>query len=502
MALEKRPPIVAVLGHVDHGKTSLLDCIRASQLQAEEAGGITQSIGAYQVKVNGSKITFIDTPGHEAFTTMRARGGQAADIVVLVVAANEGVQPQTIEAIHHAQAAQVPIIVALNKIDLESAQPERVKAELAKQNLLPVTQGGEVPVVETSATQGIGIRELLNTILATSQKLNLQADPHAHPTGVLLESFLDKKRGPVATVIVKNGTLRVGDIITADRTYARVRALNDWQGNQFQEAPPSTPALVLGFKEVPLPGSSFEYAESTAKAIQRLEELEEKESSPSLRSPVEIAQRIARQAKTKEITEIPLIIKANTQGALEAVQRSLETLQTEQVKLKILHQGIGPISESDILLAASTKSEISGKGIVLGFNVEAERSAQAVAQQERVIYRTYKVIYHLLEELKEVIAGEMDALTPKVLGQAQIKAIFELSNGTHIAGCKVIQGKIKKDHKLQLVREEKIIGEARVVSLRQGKKDVTTVEEGSECGIGMKPELEFRVGDIIQTITE
>lgn len=503
MATEKRPPVVAVLGHVDHGKTSILDKIRASRVQAGEAGGITQSIGAYQVKVKDEKITFIDTPGHEAFTTMRARGGQTADIVVLVVAANDGVQPQTVEAINHAKAAEAPIIVALNKVDLDSAAPDKTKAELANEKVLVEGYGGDIPIVETSATEGVGIDKLLETIVAKSEKLNLQAEAKTHPTGVIIESFLDEKRGPVATVIVQNGTLKVQDVIIAGETYAKVKALNDWQGKRFKEAGPATPTEVLGFKEVPPAGVQFKFVESEKTAQERLEKLKlQKERQESQDQRVSAAERIAQQIKAKELTEIPIIIKADTRGSLEAIQQSLEAVQTEQVKLKVLHAGIGPISEADILLAASAESGIGGGGIVLGFNVGVEKSAERVARHEKIIYRTYEIIYHLLEELEGVVAGELAALTPTVLGEAKIKEVFELSDGTRIAGCEVTEGNVKKGHKLQVVRADEVLGEARIVSLRHGKEEIGTIEEGTECGIGIKPELPFIVGDIIQTVAE
>lgn len=510
MAKKKRPPVVAVLGHVDHGKTSILDKIRETEVQAGEAGGITQSIGAYQVEANGEKVTFIDTPGHEAFTSMRARGGQAADLVVLVVAANDGVQPQTIEAINHARAADVPIIVALNKVDLDSAVPDKVKAQLADHDVQIRDYGGDVALVETSATEDTGLEELLKTILEESAHQNLRADAELNPSGLVIESFLDEKRGPVATVIVREGTLRVADVIIAGNTYAKVKALTDWQGQRLKEAGPSVPAEVLGFKEVPEAGVVFEWVEAEKEAREKVEQLTAgaQEVEPAR---ISAAERIKQQLESEGTPEIPLVIKADTQGSLEALQRSLAAVESEEVQLNILHAGVGSISEADILLAASSESIVSGKGLVLGFRVGVEKSAVKVAQHEKVIYRTYEVIYHLIEELQDVIAGGVEALTPTVLGQAKIKEVFELSDGTRIAGCEMVEGKVKKGHRLQIVRGDpeklrhgagEIIGEARVVSLRRGKEEIGTAEAGSECGIGLKPQLEFRVGDVIQTLAE
>ncbi len=496
MAKQKRPPVVAVLGHVDHGKTSLLDAIRESEVQSGEAGGITQSIGAYQVDVKGRRITFIDTPGHEAFTTMRARGGQAADLVVLVVAANDGVQAQTIEAIDHAKVAKVPIVVAVNKVDLRTADPERVKADLSKHGVLVEGYGGEVVVVETSATKKTGIQDLLEAILSEADRLDLRVDAKAEPSGVIIESYLDERRGPIATVIVQRGTLRTQDVILAGDTYAKVKALNDWLGRRFKAAEPSAPAEVLGFKDLPEAGVRFEWRQDEKSANieaqkvgeqRKVQEARQREMSP--------AEKIRSQFAETKVRKIAIILKSDASGSLEAVHHSIEKLQTDEVEIDYLHEGIGSITEADILLASSAQ------GVVLGFNVGIEKSAEAVARQERVIYRTYDVIYHLLKELEDVITGELKALTPTVFGKARVKQIFELSDGTHIAGCEVVQGVVKKGHKIQLLRGEDIVGEARIVSLRLGKEVVGKVGEGNECGIGMKPELELREGDIIQAVS-
>lgn len=485
--LTPRPPVVTFMGHIDHGKTSILDYIRHTQLQKKETGGITQSIGAYQVDLpqHNTKITFIDTPGHEAFSKMRARGGQAADIVVLVVAKNDGVMPQTIEAINHAKAAGVPMIVVINKSDLEGLPIEKIKAKLAEQGVLVEGYGGDVVSVETSAKTGQGMDELLEMINLVAQMQGLKADANAKPTGFVLEGCLNEKKGCTASFLVQNGALKKGQIVATNSTFGRIRRMNDWQGREVSKAFPGTPVEVLGLKKVPLAGETFEVVESEKLATQKMQPSSFLPSQPS----------ITTEEKEESTRTLNLIIKADTKGSLEAVHHSVENLQTQEVLLHFLHEGVGNITEADVMLAAATRA------IVLGFRVGVDEAAKNAAQMERVIYRTYEIIYKLLEEVEDVIAGEMDKMTLKIIGDAQVIKVFTLSDGALIAGCKVTEGKIKKGHTVQVLRGNEVVGEAQVDSLRHEKEKIGEAKKGVECGIALKPQIEFKEGDIIQAVT-
>lgn len=477
---------MAFLGHIDHGKTSILDKIRQTQLQNKEAGGITQSIGAYQVEHQGKKITFIDTPGHEAFTAMRARGGNAADLVVLVVAADDGVKPQTVEAINHIRAAQAPILVALNKIDLATANPQKALQQLAKVGVLTEGLGGEVVTVKVSAKTGEGIDELLEMVTLLGEMLELRANPKGLAHGVILEGTRDEKKGIAASLIVKEGTLNLGDVIATASTWGKVKRMSNWQQETVGKAPPGTPVSVLGLKDVPLAGEKFEAVKNEKEAQEIVK------STPRSLSP----QSPLSPQSEADLKILKLIIKADSQGSLEAVHHLLENLQTPEVKLEYIHEGIGQISETDIMLAATTRA------IVLGFRVGIDKAAENLAKLEKVIFRSYEIIYHLLEELQDVIEGEMQEPEVVRLGLCKILEVFVLSDGTKIAGCQVLEGKIARGHKVRFLRNDEIIGSARILSLRVGKEKLDRVEKGKECGLGFRGSLDFQQGDLIESVQE
>jgi translation initiation factor IF-2 len=493
MSKIKRPVIVAVMGHVDHGKTSLLDRIRNTQIQSKEHGGITQSIGAYQVEHQGEKITFIDTPGHQAFAQMRARGGQVADIAILVVAADDGVQPQTIEALNHANASHCKVIVALNKVDLPTADLAKAKRQLSDLGLAPKDYGGTTEYVETSATTGKGIDDLLQRIIDESSTLDLQIEADARAEGVIIESQLDSKRGPVVSGIVTQGTLRTRDILIAGDLVARVRALKDWRREDVDEAGPSMPVEILGFEKVPDVGIRFELSTSRKDAEKATKSFSIEKNKPKQITPEE---RIKKLLMAGKFRELALIVKADTQGSLEAVLESIRGMETDNVKINTLHTGIGKITESDVFLAMPVR------GFVIGFNVDVEKSAQELARREKVVCRTYQVIYHLLEELQEVVAGETDAITEKIYAEARVKKMFVLSNGLHVAGSDVITGTIKKGQKVKVMRGGEVFTEARVSSLHIGKDMVSQVNTGTECGIILTPDVLVQEGDLIQAISK
>ncbi len=493
-SISKRPPIVTIMGHVDHGKTSILDLIRNTNVQASESGGITQSIGAYQVEVKGQKITFIDTPGHHAFAKMRARGGSIADIVVLVVAANDGVMPQTQEAISHAKSAKAKIIVAINKIDLPNANVNKVKKELADHELNLKEYGGDIPVVETSAIKNIGIDELLNTIIEVSKELDLNVDPNATPSVTIIESFLDGKKGVVAHGIVRTGVLKVRDIIVGGTTYARIRSLTDWRANQLKEAPVGTPVEILGFVEIPEVGVTYSYVPKLKEAQKLVEQAKrELEDQKEYISPQE---RILQQIRDKEIKDIPIVVKTESKGTLEVVTAEINRINSEEVRFKIIHSGVGNINENDVLLAVPVR------GIVIGFNVDIDRKAEDIARRERIITRLYTIIYELLEELTDVVQGELEALEVQVLGVAEVLELFELSDKSIVAGSKVIEGRVRKGNKVLLERNGEVVSESRITSLKIRKEDVGEVTEGNECGIKLGKNVEIHVGDIIKAVSE
>lgn len=491
-----RPPIVTILGHVDHGKTTLLDAIRETRVVDSEAGGITQKIGAYQVEVEGRKVTFIDTPGHEAFTAMRARGAQVTDIAVLVVAADDGVMPQTIEAIDHARAANVPIIVAINKVDKPEANVDRVKKQLADVGLIPEEWGGDTICVPISALRREGLKELLEMILLVAEMEDLRANPKGKAKGTVIESRLDPSRGAIATVIVQEGTLKVGDPIVAGGTYGRVRAMFDEWGKQITEAPPSTPAEIMGLNEVPEAGDKFEVVESerVAKEIAERKKEERKESAvPVRRLSLDTLYESLQKGEEKELR---LVIKANSQGALEAVKQALEPLKEGEAKINIIHSGIGNISESDVLLASVANA------IVLGFGSKADSRARKVAEREGVDVRVYKVIYELIDTVKAALMGLLAPVEQEVsVGKAEVRALFRLPDGKVAAGCYVKEGKLLRGEKVRVWRDEAVVYEGELSSLRRFKNDAREVAEGFECGVLLEDFNDFQEGDIIECFT-
>jgi len=497
--LVPRPPVVTVMGHVDHGKTSLLDAIRQTNVVAEEAGGITQRIGAYQAEAQGRKITFIDTPGHEAFTMMRARGAKVTDVVVLVVAADDGVMPQTVEAINHARAAKVPMVVAINKIDKPDAQPERVKRQLADLGLVPEAWGGDTVMVEVSAKQGTNLDLLLEMILLVADLQGLKANPKRLATGTVLEAKLDRGRGPVATLLVQNGTLRVGDAFILGSICGKVRAMIDDRGRQISAAPPATPVEVLGLEDVPEVGDRLQVTEDTLKARQiafhRLAKRREAALAKSARLTLE---QLHEQLAAGEVKELPLIVKADVQGSVEVLADTLNKLSTEKVKVKIIHQGAGAVTESDVLLASASNA------VVIGFNVRPERKATELAQLEKVDVRLYTVIYDVTEEIKKAMMGLLAAVVKEtVLGHAEVRETFRISGVGTVAGCYLQDGKITREARVRLLRDNVVIYEGRVRSLRRFKEDVEEVRSGLECGVALENFNDVKVGDIIEVfVTE
>ncbi len=496
--LRPRPPIVAVLGHVDHGKTTLLDAIRKTNVAAQEAGGITQHIGAYQVEQHGRLITFIDTPGHEAFTAMRARGAQGADIVILVIAADDGVMPQTIEAYNHARAAGVPIIVAITKVDKPDASPDRVKQQASDQlGLIPEEWGGETPFVEVVAPQGRGLDELLDYILivADLHQEEIVANPDRPAQGVVLEAELDPRRGPVATLLVLNGTLRRGDPVLSGTAHGRMRAMFDEYGQQVKSAPPSKPVRVLGLNEVPPAGQSFEVVESERFAREEAERRRHELESRRTTSRITL-EDVFRQLRSGEREELNLIVKADTQGTLDAVVDALNRLSTDEVAIRILHRGVGRITENDIMLAAASEA------IVIGFGVKPDRVAREQAEHEGVQVRTYNVIYHLLEDVERALKGKLQPTFEEItVGRAEVRAIFRV-RGQPVAGCYVLDGRIVRNAKARLLRDGNVVAETKVASLKRFKDDVTEVRQGFECGVGLEGVQDLREGDVIEVYEE
>jgi len=492
--LEPRPPVVTVMGHVDHGKTTLLDYIRKTNVAMKEAGAITQHIGAYTAEYQGHKITFIDTPGHEAFTALRQRGANATDIVILVVAATEGVKPQTIEAINHARAARVPIIVAINKMDLPEADPEKVKRQLAEQGLIPEEWGGDTMMVEISAKTGQGVDTLLEAVLLKAEELNLRAPYKGRARGIILESRLDRGKGPVATVLVQRGTLKVGDALVAGTSYGRVRAMYDEWGNRLKEITPSTPALVQGFEELPTAGDIF-YVVDTEKEARRIAE-EKKELKKTQISRGEImmtARRLQEKILAGELKELPIVVKADCQGSLEAIGDVLSQMVFEEIKARVIHQGIGNVTESDVLLASASE------GIIVAFNVGIEANARQLAKSEGVLIKTYKVIYELIDDVRNILAGLLEPEIREVsLGQAEVRETFKIPKIGTVAGCYVLQGVIQRDALARVRRDGEVIFEGRIASLKRFKEDVREVQAGYECGIRLEGFDKIKVGDIIE----
>lgn len=492
--LVERPPVVTIMGHVDHGKTTLLDSIRHSKVTEQEAGGITQHIGAYQVTVNDKKITFLDTPGHEAFTTMRARGAQVTDIVVLVVAADDGVMPQTVEAINHAKAANVPIIVAINKIDKPDANPDRVMQELMEYNLVPEEWGGDTIFCKLSAKTGEGIDNLLEMILLVSEMEELKANPNRRATGTVIEAKLDKGRGPVATLLIQAGTLHVGDPIVVGCTYGRVRAMVNDTGRRVKEAGPSTPVEITGLHEVPQAGDRFMVFEDEKKARQIGEARAQKQlmEQRSMKTRVSLDD-LFEQIKQGEMKELNIIVKADVQGSVEALVSALQKIDVEGVRVKIIHAGVGAITESDIILATASNA------IVIGFNVRPDANAKRVAESEKVDIRLHRIIYKVIEEIEAAMKGMLDPeYEEKVIGQAEVRQTFKVSKVGTIAGCYVTEGKVTRDSKVRLIRQGVVVYEGEVDSLKRFKDDVKEVMQGYECGLTIKNFNDIKEGDIIE----
>jgi len=493
--LTSRPPVVTIMGHVDHGKTSLLDAIRQTNVTAGEAGGITQHIGAYEVEVDHRRIVFLDTPGHEAFTAMRARGAKVTDIVILVVAADDGVMTQTIEAINHAKAAKVPLIVAINKIDKPNANPERVKQALTEYGLVPEAWGGETIFGEISAKQQTGLKELLEMILLQADVLELKANPNRSMTGTVIESELDKGRGPVATVLVQDGTLHVGDAFVSGIHFGHVRAMSNDRGQRIETAGPSTPVEVIGFDSVPNAGESFVVVtdEKRAKelATQRLQKQRELELAKSSKVTLEDFYKKMQKGVVKDLN---LILKADVQGSVEAVSEALSRLSTEAVHVNLLHSSVGAINESDCMLASASDA------IILGFNVKTEPKAQTLADQEKIDIRLYNIIYDAIEDVRKAMEGLLEPIFEERLsGRAEIRQIFNISRVGVVAGCAVLEGKVIRGSHAHLVRGGKAIHEATISSLKRMKDDLREVQAGFECGITMGDFRDYQIGDIIES---
>ncbi len=493
--LQLRPPIVTVMGHVDHGKTSLLDAIRKTRVIEEEAGGITQHIGAYKVTLQGKDITFLDTPGHEAFTALRARGAKVTDIVVLVVAADDGVMPQTIEAINHAKAAGVPIIVAVNKIDKPEANPQRVRTQLSEYGIIPEEWGGQNIFVDISAKKGMGIENLLEMILLQAEIMELKANPNKPARGTIIESRLDKGRGPVATVIVQNGTLKIGDAFVAGTTYGKVRALNDDTGKKILFAPPSTPAEVVGFEEVPQAGDSFIVVEDEKIARQIANLRAQKKRLAEMQKAQKVTlQDIYEKIKEGEVKDLNLIIKGDVQGSVEALKKAVEEITHPEVKVKVIHAAVGGITESDVNLAATANA------IIIGFNVRPEVKAQELAEQLGVDIKLYSIIYEVIDDVKKALVGMLQPeIREKVLGRAEVRAIFRISKVGTVAGCYVLNGVISRaSDGIRVIRDNIVVYEGKISSLKRFKEDVREVQAGYECGLTIENFNDIKEGDILE----
>ncbi|EOU1600570.1 translation initiation factor IF-2 [Clostridium perfringens] len=492
--LAKRPPIITVMGHVDHGKTSLLDAIRKSKVTSTEAGGITQHIGAYTVEVNGETLTFLDTPGHEAFTAMRARGAQITDVVILVVAADDGIMPQTVEAINHCKAANVPMIVAINKMDREGANPDRVKQELTEHGLVVEDWGGDIIAVPVSAKTRENIDTLLEMVLLTSEMQELKADAGRKAKGTVVEAKLDKGRGAVATLLVQNGTLHMGDSIIVGSTYGRIRAMFDDSGKKIKSAGPSIPVEVLGLSEVPAAGDRFTVVKDEKTARNMAEARKEKIRQESFATSHRVSlEDLYSQIKEGSVKELSVIVKADVQGSVEAIKASLEKLSTDDVKVRVIHGAVGAISETDITLAAASNA------IVIGFNVRPDNNAVAASERDGVEVKTYRVIYDAIEDIKSAMIGMLDPEYKEVvLGTAEIRATYKISNVGTIAGGYVLTGKLVRNADVRVIREGIVIFESKLASLKRFKDDVKEVNAGYECGFSVEKFNDIKEGDIIE----
>jgi translation initiation factor IF-2 len=495
--LVKRPPVVTILGHVDHGKTTLLDAIRHTNVAEGEAGGITQHIGAYQVEHNGRTITFLDTPGHAAFTAMRARGAQGADIVVLVVAADDGVMPQTKEAAAHAKAAKVPIIVAMNKIDKPNADHRRVKQQLAEIGLVPDDWDGDTIVVPISAKQKLGLEDLLEAIVLVADNVDILANPKGRTIGTVIEAEIDRAKGVLATLLVQNGSLSVGDEVVVGNTYGRLRAMFDYRGRKIRKAGPSSPVAVMGLSDVPQAGDLFQVvgSEKDARALvqERNQAHQQAESAP--KSALTLEQLFDR-FQAGEVRELRLIVKADVQGSLEPVVNSLKELNQEEIKINILYSETGNIGENDVMLAAASKA------IVVGFNVQADAPARRLAEKEGVSIRLYDIIYRLTEDVEKALKGMLEPEEVEtVIGHAEVRAVFHISKLGNVAGCRVTDGEIRRNARARLRRNKEIVYEGSISSLKHLQEDVREMRAGFDCGVSLKGFNEFAVGDIVEAYT-
>lgn len=491
---EERSPVVVVMGHVDHGKTSLLDRIRNANVTASEAGGITQHIGAYQVQINGKEITFLDTPGHEAFTSMRARGADVTDIAILVVAADDGIMPQTIESINHAKAAEVSIIVAVNKIDKEGANIDRVKQELTEHGLVVEEWGGDIMCVPVSAKTGDGISELLEDVLLIAEMKELKANPDRLAKGVVIEAKLDKGRGPVATLLVQNGTLRTGDIIIAGTAVGKVRVMTDYRGSRLDEAGPSVPVEITGLADVPSAGDSFNAVSDERLAKELVEQRKHEAKQEQFKSFQKVTlDNIFSQIAEGEIKELPIIVKADVQGSVEAVKQSLEKISNDEVRVRVIHGGVGAVSESDVMLASASNA------IIVGFNVRPNPVAEDTAKRDGVDIRLYRVIYDAIEEITTAMKG---MLAPKFrevgVGKAEVRMVYKISNVGLVAGSYVIDGKITRNCDVRVVRDGIVVAEDKIDSLKRFKDDAKEVAKGFECGISLERFADIKEGDILE----
>lgn len=480
--LTGRPPVVTVMGHVDHGKTSLLDAIRETRVTTSEAGGITQHIGASQVEVDGKSVVFLDTPGHEAFTSMRARGAKVTDIAILVVAADDGVMPQTVEAVNHAKAAGVPIIVAVNKIDKPTANPDRVKQQLAEYDLIPEEWGGDTIFVNVSAQSKTGIDQLLEMVLLVAEMSELKSNYTTEARGVIIEAKLDKGRGPIATVLVQRGTLKVGDGVVAGTAYGRVRALFNSHGKRIKSAGPSIPVEVLGLSEVPNAGEILQgvLSEREAKAIADEQRQTQRESDFTTSKKISLNQ-LFEKLQTGEVKDLNIIIKADVQGSIEALKQSLEKCSCDEVQVKIIHGAVGAVNESDVMLASASDA------IIIGFNVRPDSNAKRIAEKEQIDIRTYRIIYDVVEDIEAATKGMLEPEYEEVvLGRAQVRALFKVPSIGTVAGCLVTEGKITRNAQIRLLRQGIVVHEGKIASLKRFKDDVREVASGYECGIGLE----------------
>ena len=489
-----RPPVVTILGHVDHGKTSLLDYIRKSNVVSKEHGGITQHIGAYQVKVNDGLITFLDTPGHAAFTAMRARGAQVTDIAILVVAADDGIMPQTIEAINHAKNANVPIIVAVNKCDVMGANPERILQQLTEHELVPEAFGGQVITCNVSAKTGEGIPNLLEMIILQADVMDLRADAKGELKGVVVEAQLERGRGPVATVLVENGTLKVGDVIVVSRSWGKIKAMTDWSGERLKEAGPSMPVEILGLNDVPGAGDRVEFARNERDgrelADSRVQDDRAKEMQP-VRRKVSLKDLMPTEGDDN-IKDLTLIVKADVQGSVEAVKGMLDKLEHPEINVKVIHSGVGQITENDVLLASASNA------ICVGFNVKPEGNAKKESERHKVEIRTYTIIYELIEDIEAAMKGMLEPkFEEEHLGTVEVRAVFKLTKAGIVAGCHVTEGKVERDARCRVTREGEIVYDGKIESLRNVKQDTREMIAGQDCGMRFIDWTEFKPGDLV-----